>query len=376
MRRLCWYRQAFVIFFLSIPLTSVRAGDRIPSARQCGTEILSKIQTALYMPRKSLYAEQFGSGKLSPSWTWDASMQLGALCSAARIEPEAYLPQVRAYAIALRSYRTNTHDRPGFDVNPGPKNPDRYYDDNAWICLALLETYGLTRDPKDLAYASDAYRFALSGEDASNLDGGIYWHEDQTKSKNACSSGPVMLDALAFYDITREAKHLDTAKRLYDWTCSHLQDTDGLVFDSIGVSDAKVNKSKFTYNTATLIRAACGLYRATHEKKYLDEARRVAKASEKRFVRTEDGIIAGAGKLGVKLLEAYIDLYETDHDDHWKAVVTRCLISMHSHRSEAGWYPTALEDVPPPASKPVRLIDQAAPARAFWFAAAHGIDLQ
>src|SRR5947209_17784375 len=108
------------------------------------------------MPKKSLYAEQIGTGKEpSPSWTWDASMQLGALCSAARLEPATYLPPVKAYAAALRSYRTTYHNRPGFDVNPGPKNPDRYYDDNAWISLALLEAYDLTHDPKDLAYSTD-----------------------------------------------------------------------------------------------------------------------------------------------------------------------------------------------------------------------------
>lgn len=89
--------------------------------------------------------------------------------------------------------------------------------------------YDLTHDPRDLQYATDAYNFALSGEDSTTLDGGIFWHEDRPTSKNACSSGPVMLAAMAFYKQTGEHKYLDTAKRLYTWTCSHLQDTDGLV---------------------------------------------------------------------------------------------------------------------------------------------------
>src|SRR5258708_24210642 len=114
-------------------------------------------------------------------------MQLSALCAAARARPEEYLPQVKAYAVALRSYRTLNHDLPGLDVNPPPKNPDRYYDDNAWIAIALLEAYQLTRDPKDLALATDAYTFTLSGEDASTADGAISCHQRHTNSTNACA---------------------------------------------------------------------------------------------------------------------------------------------------------------------------------------------
>src|SRR5206468_7732288 len=137
-----------------------------------------------------------GAKRRRPAWAWDASIELGALCAAARMEPQSYLPRVRAFATALRTYRTTYHDRPGLDVNPPPKTPDRYYDDNAWICLSLLEAYELTQDDGDLALATDAYAFLMSGEDPANVDGGIYWHEDRPTSKNACSSGPAMLGAL------------------------------------------------------------------------------------------------------------------------------------------------------------------------------------
>jgi DUF1680 family protein len=306
---------------------------------------------------------------------WDASIQLGALCAAARVEPREYLPQVKAYAVALRTYRTTYHDRPGLDVNPPPKPADRYYDDNAWISLALLEAYELTHDPKDLALASDAYNFATSGEDDA-LGGGIYWHEDQTKSKNACSSGPVMLAAMRLHKLTGEKKCLDTTKRLYEWTRKNLQDDDGLIFDSIAVPAGTVERAKFTYNSATLIRAACLLYGATRDKAYLDEARRVARAAERRFVRAEDGVITGSGKLGVKLVEAFLELYEVDHDEHWRQVVGRCLASVRGHRNAAGWYPQDWQSGPPAGDRPVRLIDQSAPARAFWVAAEHGVELR
>jgi len=283
---------------------------------------------------------------------------------------------VRAYAVGLRTYRTTYHDRPGLDVNPAPKPPDRYYDDNAWISMSLLEAYALTKDPKDLALAHDAYNFLMSGEDLKTLGGGIYWHEDQTKSKNACSSGPAMVASLAFFRLTGEQKYLDTAKRLYDWTRETLQDKDGLIFDSISVPDGKLARVKLTYNCGTYIRAACGLFAATKDHAYLDEARRVATAAEKRFVK-DGGIIEGWGKLAVKLLEGFIDLAQVDDEPapaaHWKDVASRAVTALHHHRGEEGWYALDWHKDPPAKGAVARLIDQSAAAQAYWYAAEHGI---
>jgi predicted alpha-1,6-mannanase (GH76 family) len=283
---------------------------------------------------------------------------------------------VRAYATALRTYRTTYHDRPGLDVNPAPKPPDRYYDDNAWISMSLLEAYELTKDPKDLALAREAYDFLMSGEDLATLGGGIYWHEDQTKSKNACSSGPAMVASLAFHRLTGEQKYLDTAKRLYDWTRTTLQDKDGLIFDSISVPEGKLARVKLTYNAGTFIRAAAGLYAVTRDRAYLEEARRVATAAEKRFVK-QDGIIEGWGKLAVKLLEGFIDLSKVDDDPaqsaHWKTIATRAVTALHPHRSEDGWYALDWDKAPLAKGATARLIDQSAAARAYCYAAEHGI---
>jgi len=334
-----------------------------------GAQTLGGIQAAFFLPDRGLYAEQVNDAKTPrPSWLWDASIQLGALTAAARLEPDTYLPAVKAYAAALRSYRTENHGRPGLDVNPPPKSPDRYYDDNAWIVLALLEAYDLTHDSQTLALALDAYHFTMSGEDNA-LGGGIYWHEDNKRSKNACSCGPASLDALRLFEVTHDPAYLQTARRLYEWMRAHLQDSDGLIFDSIGVADGRISRAKYTYNSATLIEAGSLLYQITRDHKYLDEAERVAQAAEKRWIRPQDGLIPGAGKLAVKLVEALLVLRQTDHDDHWLAVVDRCLVSLGEHRDANGWYPMNWQASPPPATAPVRLIDQSAVARAYWLAA-------
>src|SRR5207253_2586180 len=102
-----------------------------------------------------------------------------------------------------------------------------------------------------------------------------------------------------------------------------------------------------------------------------DEGQRVARAAELRFVRKGDGIIGGAGKLGVKLVEAFLTLYVMDGDEHWRAVVGRCLSALRQKRNADGWYAQDWQRTAPAvaaSNAPERLIDQAAPARAYWVA--------
>jgi len=364
--------KKFLLILLTItcPVFAEEQKSRLVA---CGEESLDNIQKSFLMPDHSLYFLEINTtAKQHPCWIWDASIQLQALCAAARIEPKKYLPMVNRYATALASYRTLNHNRAGFDVNPPPKSTDRYYDDNAWIAMAFLEAYQLTHDRRHLALGIDAYNFALSGED-EKLGGGIYWHEDRTDTKNTCSSGPTMIAALMLYKITGQPQYLQTAKRLYDWTRTHIQDDDGLVFDHITVPGGKVQGDKVSYNTGTLLKAACMLYQTTGEKKYLDEAERIAHASEGRFIRKSDGLIGGWGKLNVKLIEGFLSLQEVDHDPHWLELVGKCLAVLHTHRNAAGWYTLEWDASPPDLKQPVRLIDQSAPARAYWIAAEHGV---
>jgi hypothetical protein len=100
-------------------------------AARWGAESLEHIRASFYIPERGLYAEEINNGKKpAPSWIWDASIQLGALNAAARVDPAKFLPQVKQYATALRSYRTLNQDRHGMDVDRQPKKPERSYEDN------------------------------------------------------------------------------------------------------------------------------------------------------------------------------------------------------------------------------------------------------
>ena len=142
-----------------------------------------------YLPSSRLYAEKW-SGRLGkePSFAWGASICLSALNSAANYGG-GYRGQQRDYVKSLETYWHKAGPVPGFSVLPKQKDPDRYYDDNAWLAIALLEASEIQNDFAFQKRAQATVDFVLSGTD-SKLGGGIYWREKEKKSKNTCVNAP------------------------------------------------------------------------------------------------------------------------------------------------------------------------------------------
>jgi mannose/cellobiose epimerase-like protein (N-acyl-D-glucosamine 2-epimerase family) len=342
-----------------------------PDFKTWGLSAMAQIEQEYRLPARSLYADSFRPADKRPSgpaFMWACGVQLTALAAAARADKPHYLPLLRQYITGLDVYWSKADPVPGYDVLPGPKSPDRYYDDNEWVALALLEAYELTGDPADLDRAEKTFKFVMSGEDAL-LGGGLYWHEQEKKSKNTCSNGPAIVAALRLYGVTHRAAYLDTAKRLYVWTNAHLQDTDGLYWDNVKL-DGQVEKTKFTYNTALMLRADALFYGITREKTYLDEAERVAKASEVHWFRKETGALGDSGMFAHHLCEAFFALAQQDNDPHWRDIVTRALVFVQEKgRDTDGHYNDRWDRADPQKRDKVGLLGQASVARAFLFAA-------
>ena len=171
------------------------------------------------------------------------------------------------------------------------------------------------------------------------------------------------------HQLTKDEKHLETAKRLYAWTRKNLQDTDGLFWDNIRLRDGRVDRRKFTYNSALMIRANCLLHEITGEATYLEEAKRMAAAAEKQWIH-ESGAISDSGRFAHLLLESFLALHERDKDPRWTETVTRCLVYLHAQmRDENGRYPHRWDRRRPGPLKEVMLLNQASPARIYWLAA-------
>ena len=115
--------------------------------------------------------------------------------------------------------------------------------------------------------------------------GGLYWKEGDKTTKNTCSNGPGILVALQLYKITNNKNYLDTALVLYNWVNAHLQSPQGVYYDNIKIPSLKIDSAVYTYNTGTMLQSNVLLYEITHDKKYLNEAERIAKAAKNFFYK-------------------------------------------------------------------------------------------
>ena len=371
---------AFLLLAACLAVRPVRAQSSLPAAppapttltaRQWGEETLACIDADFWLPNRRLYAE---TGHLNrspappPVMAWGAGVQLSALAAAARVDPEKYRPRLRSFIDGFNVYWTNFNGLGGYDVQPGPKPDDRYYDDNAWIVLALADAYEVMHDSGDLARAEATQRFVLSGEDAQ-LGGGIYWHEPKRESKNTCVNAPAIVGALRLYQLTARPAYLEDARRLYRWTCAHLQGQDGLFADNIRLN-GHVNETRYSYNTGLMIRAASLLHRVTGEAAYLADAERIAHAAEGKWVVPETGGIRDSARFAHLLLEGFLALQDEDRDPHWLALDRNALGFVHAQVRDANGHYADHWDRPvasPLANFP--LLDEASAARAFWVAA-------
>jgi hypothetical protein len=348
-----------------------------PSYAQRGAAIMGLIQRDLTIPGSPLYAGKAGPHR-SPDFAWGSGVQLSALTAGAYVDRRTYQPLVRKFVDGLDAYwivaATPAGRRiGGYDVLPHPGLPaDRYYDDNAWIALGLLEAYDITRDPRDLDRAKATVAFVLSGED-SKLGGGLYWREQKLESKNTCSNAPGILAVLRLYQVTGDPTLLSTARRLYSWTRRTLQSKDGTYFDNISVKTKPgkdpIARFALTYNSALMIRDECVFYDITHDRAHLTEAERIADAGIRHWVVPGTGAIKDQACFAHLFAESLLELSARDHNPKWAAVDHAALDFLWEHNREpSGFYPDRWDTIDP-ADTPAALIAEASAARAYFRAA-------
>jgi hypothetical protein len=331
--------------------------------RSWAFQTLTTIQARYALP-DHLYSQQ--PDRTKPADLWTAGIQLPALNAIAALD-RSYIPAAAAYADALDiAWRTN---RLGY-IAYGPKIPigNRYYDDNEWVVLALVETYELTHQQRFLDCAQTLMKFVASGE-SPDLGGGIWWRELIRDSKNTCSNAPAICCALRLYPFTRAPELLALAQRLYIWTNAHFQDTDGLYFDHMNLA-GKIGKTKFSYNSALMLRANCLFYNLTQDQKYLHAAQRIADSAEKHWFRPSDGAITDASQFSHLLSEALLYLTDIDHRHERIERVHRALVYLHDHvRTARGFYPPRWDRPAPRGEDNFSLMFQASALRGYAVAA-------
>lgn len=276
--------------------------------------------------------------------------------------------RIAAFFDGLQGYWDKSALLPGYDAYLStPGSSDKYYDDNAWMVLTFVEAFEKTGEKRYLLRAVEALRFVLSGWDAL-LGGGIYWREDH-KSKNTCSNGPTATAALAV------ARHLNApyftawAKRIVAWNNAKLQDSDGLFFDNCN-REGHIERTKWTYNAALMLRANLDLWRATRESGYLTEAKRIAQASEKTFVEPSTNAFRDEANFSHLLVEAFLELHKETREPYLKARAEACGTFAWTHlRDTDGGHFTKWRIEPGRKQERKTLMDNASVARLYWLLA-------
>jgi len=197
----------------------------------------------------------------------------------------------------------------------------RYYDDNEWTALDMLDAYKITNNSEFLKTAEKIFNFVQNGQD-DKLGGGIYWAENGN-SKNTCSNGPAIVLALKLYKITHKDMYFNFAKKIYAWTNKNLLSPENLYWDHIDI-DGHVNKAEFTYNTGIMIQANVLFYEITNDVNYLNEAKKLAEESLKHFASNGNFPYWDDGSFwfNAVLLRGYQNLYRVDKSDGYIYIYT------------------------------------------------------
>jgi hypothetical protein len=171
-------------------------------------------------------------------------------------------------------------------VFPHGTGGDVYYDDNAWLGLALCRHDALIADDRVCELSRRVLRFILEGWSSDqewDHPGGIRWKVPvSSTSRNTCSNAPAAELAALIAMRDHDGTALDWSKRIYLWVHETLLGEDGLYLDRIDPNGHR-DPTVWSYNQGTMIGAGVLLHRATGVPDYLSQARLTARSAVAQF---------------------------------------------------------------------------------------------
>jgi predicted alpha-1,6-mannanase (GH76 family) len=201
----------------------------------------------------------------------------------------------------------------------GGRIANDYYDDMAWMALALLRADEVAGVDTAVLVA-ELWSELRGGWDPRH--GGIVWRRGDTYT-NTAANAPAAILAARLHRRHGRADDLEWAGRIAAWQQATLVDPPtGIVWDGIHPeTDPRPSRELYTYNQGTVIGAEVELFRRTGEREHLDRARRTAAAALDRFSDPGTGLFppegAGDGGLFKGILARYLgELARADPEPH------------------------------------------------------------
>jgi predicted alpha-1,6-mannanase (GH76 family) len=258
-------------------------------------------------PRFRIYQRTPGRRRLAFRLEWDYWIQAHALDvtvdAAARTGSTALRDRIRAHVGGI--LRRN-----------GGRIVNRYYDDMAWMGIALLRADEVAGADTG-ALVGELWADIRAGWDQRH--GGVVWRRDDPRPyTNAAANGPAAILAARLHRRYGDPADLDWVRRITDWLQKTLVDPDtGLVWDGIHpYEDPVPDRTLWTYNQGTVVGAEVQLWVATGDRTHLDRARRTATATVDRYSQSGFPVEGtGDGSVFKGILARYLgDLVGADPD--------------------------------------------------------------
>jgi Glycosyl hydrolase family 76 len=158
------------------------------------------------------------------------------------------------------------------DLHGSRLGGDRYYDDNAWAGLALVQHERMRRDAGYLPRAEQLFRFSVAGWASNETPnpGGVFWVEQgsgvgvKNHDRNAVSTAPNAELGLHIAELKGGPVMTDGqigVQEMYEWVVATLdasQGTDapgtGLFWDKVR-SDGTIDRTLWSYNQGSMVAA-------------------------------------------------------------------------------------------------------------------------
>ena len=258
-------------------------------------------------PRFGIYQRSPGRRRLAIRLEWDYWTQAHALevtvDAAARTGSTELRDRIRAHVAGI--VRRNG----GGIVN-------RYYDDMAWMGIALLRADEVAGADTG-ALVRELWAAIRAGWD--DRHGGIVWRRDDPRPyMNAPANGPAAILGARLHRRYGDPADLDWARRIAGWLQETLVDpASGIVWDGTHPYEGRsVDRTVWTYNQGTVVGAEVQLWQLTGDRAHLERARRTAGATLNWY--GEGGFPVegtGDGSVFKGILARYLgDLVKTDPD--------------------------------------------------------------
>ncbi|MEU4396709.1 glycoside hydrolase family 76 protein [Kribbella sp. NPDC023855] len=279
--------------------------------------------------QQGLLLEEYPNHQQNPySYVWPysqaaiAAENLAGIPGAGRQAANEAERRLDAYEL----YWNATTTPKGYDSYLRPplgQGGDKFYDDNEWIGLQLIQHYQRTGDRSSLARAKEIFALVVHGWDNDPTHpcaGGVFWTQAPwSQDRNTVSNGPGAELGAHLFLLTRDKSYLTWAKKMYDWTQKCMLAPNGLYWDHIDLKGT-IEKTQWSYNQGVMLGAGALLYKATRDKKYLTDAKALAKASLA-FYGTDDRLWKQPTRFNSIYFKNLLILDSIEHDRSYKAVM-------------------------------------------------------